>query len=278
MVLGHLPIILSQSLPSPFSQVESRSRLQSCVNLRDYSVQLTCEDTVCMQFLPGTHRAKTTPGVHIKFKCFISEKLCQTLHSLPESERAHSCEMVSFHYLTLCSPSQPTLGHRWTRLARTSLMHRFRNSMGQMTFGRLFYPSSRKGKEWCFHLQCWRCSARPEDANGAREQALFPYFLCDIYCGWQFSRKNSDTVGFHGGLQRRHLVKSVWTTLCSYFPEARSWLAYPGKDFFVRLIFKWGSSTTCTSFHFLIGDKTTHDTCHSPLSHRSLAFPFLHYM
>lgn len=96
----------------PFSQVESRSRLQSCVNLRDYSVQLTCEDTVCMRFLPGTHRAKTTPGVHIKFKCFISEKLCQTLHSLPESERAHSCEMVSFHYLTLCSPSQPTLGHR----------------------------------------------------------------------------------------------------------------------------------------------------------------------
>lgn len=147
-----------------------------------------------------------------------------------------------------------------------------------MTFGGLCYPSSRKGKEWCFHLQCWQCSARPKDANGAREQAPFQHFLCDIYCGWQFSWKNSDAMGFHGGLQRRHLVKLIWTTLCSYFPEARWWLAYPGKCLFVLLIFKWGSCTTCTSFHFLIGEKTTHDKRYSPLSYNSLPFPFLHYM
>ena len=63
------------------------------------------------------------------------------------SERAHSCEMVSFHCLSPSAPlPQPTLGHRWTCLAITSLMHRFKNSTGQMTFGGLCYPSSRKGK------------------------------------------------------------------------------------------------------------------------------------
>ena len=110
MALGHLPIILSQSLSSPFSQAESRSRLQSCVNLRDYSVQLTCEDTVCMRFLPGTHRTKTTPGVPIKFKCFISEKLCQTLHSLPDQSVLTA---VRWFHFTVSHPLLPFPSPLW---------------------------------------------------------------------------------------------------------------------------------------------------------------------
>ncbi|KAI4571779.1 hypothetical protein MJG53_013885 [Ovis ammon polii x Ovis aries] len=42
------PCKMSCHIPCDFvkcHEVESRSRLQSCVNLRDYSVQLTCEDT-----------------------------------------------------------------------------------------------------------------------------------------------------------------------------------------------------------------------------------------
>lgn len=52
------------------------------------------------------------------------------------SERAHSCEMVSFHCLSPSAPlPQPTLGHGRTCLAITSLMHRFKNSQAKWHLG-----------------------------------------------------------------------------------------------------------------------------------------------
>lgn len=115
-----------------------------------------------MRFLPGTHRTKTTPGVHIKLKCFISEKLCQTLHNLPESELAHSCEMSSLYCLSFSTPPpQPTVDHRRTLLAITSLIHKFKSSMGQMPF-RTVSPSLTKGQERSAASICSDDSVHPD--------------------------------------------------------------------------------------------------------------------
>lgn len=90
---------------------------------------------LCMRFLPMTHRTEATPGVHIKFRCVTSEKLRQTLHSLPEAALPHSCRMFSFYCLPSFTPhSQPTMGHQWRYLAVNSPAHKFKNLMGQTLF------------------------------------------------------------------------------------------------------------------------------------------------